>query len=142
MKHIFSVCTVLVLVLLVGVPASAQLLEDNFTAAANTALLNAGWNLSGTSTTNPLTITASGLTFTGYPPSGIGNGLPMLTTGQDVFKSFTPVNSGSVYLSFMANISADGTGDYFIALSPSALQTNYYTRLHVKSATGGYVVRN
>lgn len=140
MKHFFSICTVLILVSFIGVPASAQLLEDNFTAAAGTTLLNAGWTISGTSTTNPLTITASGLTFTGYPPSGIGNGLPMLSTGQDVYKSFTPVKTGSVYLSFMANISAVGTGDYFIALSPSAVQTNYYTRLHVKSATGGYVV--
>jgi hypothetical protein len=140
MKPIFIFCTVLVLVLLVGVPASAQLLQDNFTAAAGTALTDAGWTISGTSTTNALTVTATGLTFTGYASSGIGNGVPMANTGQDVFRSFTPVTSDSVYLAFMANISAVGTGDYFIAFSPSALQTNYYARLHVKSSGSGYVV--
>ena len=140
MKTTFRFCIVLVLLLLLGVPVSAQLLEDNFTAAAGTALTDAGWTISGTSTTNALTVTASGLTFTGYAPSGIGNGVPMANTGQDVYRSFPKVSSDSVYLSFMANISAVGTGDYFIAFSPSALQTNYYARLHVKSSGSGFVV--
>jgi trimeric autotransporter adhesin len=118
----------------------AQLLfNEDFAGAAGTALTSANWLLSGTTTTNPLTIGSPGLTFTGHPASGVGNALPMANTGQDLYRSFSATSSGSVYLSFLVNVSAVLTGDYFIALSPSASQTNYYARLHVKSSGTGYV---
>jgi hypothetical protein len=140
MKKFFSTWIVLTVVLFVGVSASAQGLVEDFTGTASTQLVAAGWTISGTSVVNPLTITASGLTFSGYASSGIGNGVPMANNGQDVYKSFTAVSSDSLYLAFMANVSAALTGDYFIALSPSASQTNYYARLHVKATTGGFLV--
>jgi hypothetical protein len=139
MKKFFSIWIALAMVLLLGAPASAQLLEDNFTGTATTALLSAGWTLNN-STTNPLVISSSGLTFTGYPGSGIGNAVNMANTGQDVYRTFAKVSSDSVYLSFMANISAALTGDYFIALAPSGSISNYYARLHVKATTGGFLV--
>jgi len=116
------------------------LLNDDFTGAAGTVLTAAGWNLSGTNTTNPLTIAAPGLTFAGHPGSGAGNALPMTNNGQDLYKSFAAVNSGSVYLSFLMNVSAALTGDYILALSPTSSQTNYYARFHIKSSGTGYSV--
>jgi hypothetical protein len=43
-------------------------------------------------------------------------------------------------MSFMMKVDSAATGDYFIAMSPSASQTNYYARLHVKKSGTGYVV--
>jgi hypothetical protein len=132
----------LFLFLIVVATSSLQaqlLLSDDFSGTSGTVLTSAGWTISGTSTTNPLTIGSSGsLTFAGFPGSGAGNALPMANTGQDVYKGFTAANSGSVYLSFMINVSAALTGDYLIALSPSASQTNYYARLHIKSSGSGF----
>ena len=119
-------------------PVAQVYLSDDFTAANGTVLTSAGWTLSGTTTTNPLTVATPGLSFTGHPGSGVGGALPMANTGQDVYRTFAPVSSGSVYLSFLMNVSAALTGDYFIAVSPSASQTNYYARLHIKSSGSGY----
>jgi len=140
MKIIARISLFLFLFIVVASSLHAQLLlSDEFSGSAGTVLTSAGWTISGTSTTNPLTIGSSGsLTFAGFPGSGVGNALPMANTGQDVFKGFTTVNSGSVYLSFMVNVSATLTGDYIIALSPSASQTNYYARLHIKSSGAGF----
>jgi len=127
------------MVLLIGAPASAQLLEENFTGTVGTLLTTTGWtNSSGT--TNFLAITSPGLTFTGYAPSGIGNATTITNSGEDVYKSFSAVNSGSVYLSFMINVASAGSGDYLMAFSPSTLQTNYYARFSIKSGTTGFNV--
>jgi hypothetical protein len=141
MKPIFIFCTVLVLVLLVGVPASAQLLVEDFTGTAGTFLTDAGWTASS-GTTNLLTITSPGLSFTGYASSGIGNAVTLTNTGQDDYKSITPVSSDSVYFAFMANFSAvQATGDYFFALSTSTAQSFYTAgRLFVKSFGGSFQV--
>ncbi|MCX6134921.1 MAG: T9SS type A sorting domain-containing protein [Ignavibacteriales bacterium] len=140
MKIIARISLFLFLFVVAASSLHAQLLmSDEFSAAAGTVLTSAGWTISGTTTTNPLTVGSSGsLTFAGYPGSGVGNALPMANTGQDVYRGFTTVNSGSVYLSFMINVSAALTGDYFIALSPSASQTNYYARVHIKSSGAGF----
>ncbi|MBW7886890.1 MAG: T9SS type A sorting domain-containing protein, partial [Bacteroidetes bacterium] len=118
---------------------SANFVED-FTGNAGTVLLDAGWVLSGTATANSITIVSPGLTFSGYSSSGIGNAALLKTSGQDVYNSFDPISEGPVYLSFMMNVESAQTGDYFIALSPSDVQTNYFTRVHVKSSGSGYVV--
>jgi uncharacterized protein YdeI (BOF family) len=142
MKKHLNLFALLVLLICGNTVATAQpLLKDDFTDSIGTVLTAAGWSLSGTSVINPITIVAgTGITFSGYSASGIGNAVAMKNTGQDVYKSFTTVNSGSVYLSFLMNVSAALTGDYFIAVSPPSVQFNYYARLHLKSTTGGYLV--
>ncbi|MGE5499049.1 MAG: choice-of-anchor D domain-containing protein, partial [Syntrophothermus sp.] len=113
---------------------------ENFTGAAGTVLTTAGWVQSGTSAVNPITIAAPGLSFPNYIGSGIGNAAPLANNGQDVYATFPAINSGSAYLSFLINPSAVLTGDYIIALSATATQSNYMARLHVKSSGSGYVV--
>lgn len=116
----------------------ASLLADDFTGAAGTALTSAGWTISGVATTNPVSIVAPGLTLPGYTTTG--NAVLLRTNGQDVYKAFTAVTSGSVYLSFLMNVDSVKTGDYFIALSASTAQTNYFSRVHLKSSGAGYVI--
>jgi hypothetical protein len=81
-----------------------------------------------------------GLSFSGYSSSGVGNAAELVSTGQDVYKDFTPIADGSVYLSFMMKVDSARTGDYFIALSPSAGQTNYFGRVHLKSSGSGFLI--
>ncbi|MGE5683042.1 MAG: choice-of-anchor D domain-containing protein, partial [Bacillota bacterium] len=121
-----------------GAGVDKYFFAEDFTSAAGTLLTAAGWTQSGTSATAPIAITAPGLVSDEYIASGTGNAATLATTGQDVYASFPSVNSGSVYLAFMLNVASAQTGDYFIALSPTSGQTNYYARLFVKSATNGY----
>jgi photosystem II stability/assembly factor-like uncharacterized protein len=120
-------------------PAWAQLFEENFNYTVGDSLTQHGYLISSGTTVNAILTVAPGLTYTGYAPSGIGNAAHIDTTGQDVYKTFPAVSSGSTYLAFMMNVAVAKTGDYFIALSPTASQTNYYARLHLRDSLGlGY----
>ena len=115
------------------------LFSDDFTPAAGTLLTSMGYTGNG-ETQNPIAVTSPGLSFYNYTTSGVGNAAALTTTGQDVYQSFPALSSGSVYLAFMANVSSAATGDFFIALSPTPLQTNYFARVFLKSSGSGYVV--
>jgi hypothetical protein len=117
----------------------SQLLTENFDYTAGTALTANGWTQNGTSSTNPISVgTSNGLSYAGYPSSGIGNAAIMNNTGQDDYKTFTTVLATNVYVSFLVNISVVGTGDYFLALYPSANQSNSVLRAYVKSVGTGW----
>jgi hypothetical protein len=133
--------TILLLVCMSTLASAQHLFNEDFTGAIGTALTSAGWTQSGTTATNPLKITsASAITFTGYAGSGVGNAALIDTTGQDDYKTFTADSIGSVYLAFMFNVTKAATGDYFVAMSPSSSQTNYYARTFIKSSGSGFVV--
>ncbi len=120
-------------------------LMDNFNYGANDSLIgvnyNNGWLLAS-STINPLRANTSGLTFTGYNGSGIGNSVNMLNNGQDAYKGFSnghSYSSGSVFVSFMANVSAaQATGDYFFALLPNTSTTAFSARTYIRLSSPGY----
>jgi len=135
----------LILVLLATTNFAQVLFVEEFNYNAGDLLTSKGWVVSS-GTTNPITVTSPGLTFTGYP-SVLGNAVTLTTTGEDDYKTFPAVSSGSVYLSFMINVQSAQTGDYFIALSPTtgsggtgSGQTNYYARTHLKSNGNGYSI--
>ena len=115
---------------------SRALLVENFSYTASSALTANGWTAHSAGGTNAITITGSGLTYTGDFSSGVGNAASMTTTGEDDNRTFTQVSSGSVYVSFMVNVSAaQTTGDYFFHLSvnPTGVQTS---RVFAKDVSG------
>jgi hypothetical protein len=117
-----------------------RVFEENFSYPVGSLLTANGYTVSSGGGTNALTVTSPGLTFPQYP-AVTGNALTLTTTGEDDYKSFTSIAaSGSVYLSFLINVQSAQTGDYFIAISPSTSQTNYYARVHVKSSGSGYLI--
>jgi len=118
--------------------AQTTFLVEEFNYGAGTLLTTVGWTFSS-GTSNPLTATSPGLTFPGYP-SVVGNAVTLTTTGEDDYKNYNATTSGSVYLAFLLNVQSSQTGDYFIALSPSTSQTNYYARTHIKSSGSGYLI--
>jgi len=97
--------------------AQAQLLVEDFNY---TGLLTAnGWTAHSGSGTQAID-TTTGLTYTGYPGSGVGNAANLDNNGEDVSRAFTQVTSGSVYYSFL--------------LSSSALSAGYFTHFKVDLA--------
>ncbi|MCF8426803.1 MAG: T9SS type A sorting domain-containing protein [Bacteroidia bacterium] len=103
---------------------------------------NNGWLIASGATTNALRANASALTYTGYIGSGLGNAVPMTTSGQDVYKDISlagGVTTGSVYASFMAKVTAaTATGDYFFALLPPTSTSTFTARTYIYLSSTGY----
>ena len=125
-----------------GLIANAQTyLMDRFNYA-NDTLVNSGWIQIGTTSTTPLVANSTPLSFSGYVESGIGKSVVVNNAGQDICKDITlsgGMNSGQVFVSFMANVTAaQATGDYFFALLPTGNTSNYMARTYITSASTGY----
>jgi hypothetical protein len=114
------------------------LLEDNFTHSA--ILTSNGYTALNGTGTNDLTAGATGLSYSNYGSSNIGNALVVANTGQDVSRTFTQQNSPtSIYASFLVNVSAAQTGDYFFAFTPSSSSSNFRARTFIKvSSNAGF----
>jgi hypothetical protein len=89
------------------------LLVENFEYPASSLLTANGWSAHSGAGTQPITIHSSGLTFTGYPSSGFGNSALVDNTGEDDNKAFSPVNTGTVYCSFLINVTTVAPGYFF-----------------------------
>ncbi|WP_264510953.1 YDG domain-containing protein [Flavobacterium sp. N1719] len=112
----------------------AQLLTENFsysTAGDITTASGGNWTAHSGSTFYPQ-FTTSGLTYPGYPGSGVGGAVTISTTGvADVNRTYTAQTSGNVYAAFLVNVSsATTTGDYFIHLGTGA--SSFVGRFFVK----------
>jgi len=116
-----------------------QLLTENFSDTATQPITSYGWTQNGLTSTNPISATSAGLTYSGYVLSGVGNAAKLTTSGQIVYRNTQASStSGSVYASFMLRIdTAQAGGDYFFALSPTSF-TTYTGRVSVKLSSTGY----
>lgn len=141
MKRILLILTVL---LAASVVWATPFFTENFDYTAGTALTANGWTIIGTTTTNPINCTSGSLSLTGYPASGVGNATSLTSSGQDIYKDLgTTATSGSVFVSFLMNISAITStapaNDYFLGCLPSNSTSNYTPRIAVvSSSTGKY----
>ena len=116
--------------------AQPPLLGEDFDYTAGDLLTVHGWNLTGTSTTNPIAVTSPGLTFTGYVGSNIGLAAGVNNTGQDLNKLFTPQTTGSVYASFLVNATAtSAAGDYFFHFYDPTAATAFRARTFITAQT-------
>ena len=115
-----------------------QLLTENFSYTAGQLISANGWAAHSGAGTNAITVTTPGLTYTGHPGSGVGNAVTMTTSGEDDNRGFTSVSTGTVYMSFLVNVSAaQTTGDYFIGLFQTA--SIFPMRIYAKSdGSGGF----
>lgn len=116
------------------------LLDENFDYPAGDSLGAHGWVSFSGGVTNRLLVTSPGLTYPGYPLSGIGNATTLLPTGQDAYKNMSSkVDTGSlksVYASFLVNVTSAQIGEYFLAFLPSTSQTFFAGRVFVRIDTG------
>jgi len=128
------------LLALVSFNGFAQLLTEDFNYTG--ALTSNGWTGHSGVGTNPLS-TTTGLTYAGYPGSGIGNAALIGTSGEDVNITFTTQNTNGqdIYYAFLVNVtdpSAAKTGDYFFHTgSPGgATWTSFAGRVFVRIVGG------
>lgn len=117
MKRTLLVAAALLVVLSAASANAAVLYTEDFIYVAATQLNGqGGWAAHSGAGTNPQLISASGLSYAGYPGSGVGLAVgPTATSGEDNNHTFTAQTAGDVYLSFLVNVtSTQTTGDYFI----------------------------
>jgi len=113
-----------------------DIVVENFSYAASTPLTAVGWSAHAAPGTNAITVTSPGLTYAGYNSSGIGNAASMTTNGEDDNRKFGEITKGSVYVSFLVNVSeAQSAGDYFFHLSTSSLGV-FTSRVFAKDSSG------
>jgi len=114
----------------VSVAMAAPLFTEDFSYAIGSQLNGqGGWAAHSGAGTNPQTInTAGGLSYAGYPSSGIGNLLgPLATSGEDNNHPFAGQTSGSVYAAFMINVaSTQATGDYLFHFFDGPIAGNIF----------------
>jgi hypothetical protein len=128
----------LFLLLIAGTVSYGQiLLSDNFNYADDSELINNGWTLTGSASTNRLKVgTSDGLTYSGYLTTVVaGNSANLLAgaIGDDAHRTFDAQSSGSVYASFLVNVStATTSGDYVIHFGPSPIGTTFRARFFIK----------
>lgn len=128
---------ILALSLLLSMMGATVLLTDDFTGSVGTSLTANGWTAHSGAGSTPMSIASPGLTYSGYSGSGIGNATSSSGTGEDVNKSFTSTNSGSVYYSFMLNTAITTTSTsspYSIHLISSG--TSFFGKFHVVLQSG------
>lgn len=120
--------------------AQAQLLVEDFNFSGG-ILNNNGWTATAATAATPALSTTNGLTYSGFIGSGIGNAANLGISGEDLTKTLTtPQSSGSLYMTFMVNVSSatTTTGGYITGFTSGATYlTNYNLRVYVKAVTGG-----
>jgi len=139
MKIRYSLILILIIFLTSFHTSTSQVLfTENFNYPAGDSIGAHGW-IWNTGTTNTIFVTAPGLTYSGYPLSGVGNACRLRNNGNDAYKQINSADSiGSLYLSFMVRVdSAKTPGDYFIALIPPTSTTQYTPRFYAKDSLGG-----
>ncbi len=130
----------LLITFMVSTLSFGQILSEDFNYADNALLTANGWTaFSGAGTQAVDVGVANGLTYTGYSDvtgfTGVvvGNAAKLDNTGEDVNKNFSAaVTSGSLYYSFLVNISSGDAG-YFAGLLSSG--TTFSNRIFVKPST-------
>lgn len=106
---------------------------ENFNYETGSLLTANGWTAHSGAGTNSIKVNADPLTYEGYIQSGVGKSVSLTTTGEDVNRPFILVNSGSVYASFMINVTSALTGgEYFFHLSPGGSPTTHTARIYFK----------
>lgn len=92
-------------------------------------------------TGDSILVTSGNLSYTGLP-SSTGNKISFDGSGSDNYKIVTasPVTSGSVYYSFILNVSSLGglgtTGGYFTSIAQAATTTSYGTSVWTRKSSG------
>lgn len=134
----------LALLIFIFTVTKAQLLVENFSYTAASAIVTQNsWAQRYASGTggSAAVVSASGLTYSGYSGSGVGNALTLASTaGEDVYKNLSnSVTSGSVYVSFMLKVdfTIASTGGFFLGCATSQVNSVQRTRIYIRTGSIG-----
>ena len=135
-----------------SVAANALLVDDFTYPTGQLTDANAGSNVSGgnwvtnTGTGSFVFVSAGSLSYTGYPSSGVGNKIDIVSTtasAEDIYRSFPTQTSGTTYASFMVNVTnttglaanSSVTGDYFAGFSSSSSTSAFVNRVVIRAGS-------
>ena len=121
-------------------------LVEDFNYVALDLLTNNGWTRHS-GTVDPIIVSNSGLTYSGYPSSGIGNAANIFGTGEDVNIGFTEqnLNGTSIYFSALVNVTEtanDVMEGYFLHIGDRANATffiDFSAKIFVRIDANGNV---
>lgn len=118
------------------------LFEEEADAASGTPLTSRGWTAHSSSTILPIQIVGTGLSMPGFPGTGIGGGIGLGVSGEDVHHVFPTQSHGySVLVAVMVNLtSVTSSGDYFLHLGPSVIAASFRARVYAKSDGAGGIL--
>jgi hypothetical protein len=128
---------ILCLLITMSVGHGQLLLFENFSYTPGTTLISNGWVAHSAAGTNAQTVGSTGLSYTGYAGSGVGNSVSLITSGEDVDTALTSaVTTGTAYASLLVKVdSATSAGDYFFHFISGARTSNIFmARLFAKKA--------
>lgn len=109
------------------------ILTEDFNYTNATTLVSNGWAAHSGAGTNSISVTAPTISYAGYASSGVASEVTLTTSGEDVNKTFTSQTSGTIYTSFLVNVSSASLGgDYFFHLGASIISTTFRGRVFVK----------
>ena len=110
-------------ILLISAVSYGQVLEENFdygmTGGDLTSASGGLWVQHSGSADPVAYVPTPSLTMTDYPSSGIGGHVSFSGTSQDVNRAFSGISTGTVYGSALVNLSAVGSGNYFMHFNAS-----------------------
>jgi hypothetical protein len=147
MKKIYA----LLFTLTFGAMSFGQVFSDDLNYTDSSLLTANSWIANSGAGTNPIAVGVSnGLVYSGYSgltgfcASAEGNAAKLDNTGEDVNKTFAaPVTSGSLYFTFLVNVTAaEATGGYFTLLGPGGATASspWFARVFVKNSTATYLI--
>lgn len=112
------------------------LLNDNFDYDTGNLLGQGEWNRQGTTATSPIQVVDTALTYAGYQDTPEGKAVRIGNSGEDLYKEFTAVSSGTVYLSALVNLnqvqSSANQGEYFLHFGEGGGSSIFSGRLMAK----------
>jgi len=112
------------------------LLVENFDYTSGSLLTANGWT-AHSGTTNAITVNSLGLSFTGFPGSGIGLSALLDNTGEDVSKGFSTVTSGNVYAAFLINVTSIANL-YCLHLGGTPIATTFRGKVFINGSGTNY----
>lgn len=123
----------------VMVAQAQRLLTEDFDYTIGSGIKAAGWSIHGGAGSTPDSIlVVGGLTFSGYPGSGIGGAASVTGKYADQNKTFTSQTSGTVYASFMVkSLAANAAASYFIHFGPTVIGTTFFSRVWINMSGNG-----
>lgn len=105
--------------------------SEEFDFAATENITMHGWVAHSAGGTNPITINSGGLTFAGYPSSGIGNAALLFGNSEDDHRLFDSQTTDSVYMAFMINVT-DNPNGYFLHFATNPYGFDYRGRIYLQ----------
>lgn len=146
MKKLYT----LLIILVTNFSFGQTILKDNFNYTDNDLLTSNNWVAHSGSGTASIAVGASnGLTYAGYSgTSGImgavvGNAARLVNTGEDDSQTFTAVATGTIYYSFLVNVTSTTAG-YFIHLgnSPSTFAARIFVKPSLTASKINFGISN